>query len=165
MNAISTLQALAPGRHRDLQEKVQALDDETTQHLIDQADASVAELKDEVIEQMGRLISVLRDVLTDASGWERVPESMLECIYEIVFELKGLAGTFDLPMISEIGEMLRSYLRSTNAIGPHELDVIRHHVAAISVVHRNLVEGDGGATGRRLVEALRETMRQAGAGK
>lgn len=161
MNAISALHAQAPGRHRDLQDKVRAIDDDAAERLIDDADASLAELKGEVIEQMGKLITVLRDALTDASGWERVPESMLECIYEIVFELKGLAGTFDLPMITEIGEMLRSYLRSTHTIGPRELDIIRHHVAAISVVHRNLVEGDGGSTGRRLIEALREAVHEA----
>ncbi len=82
-------------------------------------------------------------------------------LFRLVHDLKGLAGTFSYPLISEISHDFCRFLEMPQSMMPRRLAVLRYHLDALKVVHRKRITGDGGDEGMRLINTLHTITQKA----
>lgn len=75
-------------------------------------------------------------------------------LFRLSHDLKGLAGTFDYPLITVIGNDLCRFLEKPMDMTPARLQVIGFYIDAIKMVQRSRITGDGGQRGIRIINAL-----------
>ena len=126
---------------------------EETEALLARAEAALAELEASYPERLRA------DVAAIEAAARRLDEdpgpAACDALYDLVHDLKGQAGTFGYPLITEIGDHLCHYLRRCREAGAApEGTVVRLHVRALAAVAGEDLRGDGGETGRRLCAGL-----------
>jgi chemotaxis protein histidine kinase CheA len=122
--------------------------------LIARAEAAVEALRDVYREQLSEDVAALNEI------WARVEaegpsEALLNEIHAIAHNVKGQGGSFGYDLVTEIGASFCDYLRSGTRSTPDELNIINMHIRMLRTVSENNITGDGGDTGRRIVEKLR----------
>lgn len=122
--------------------------------LIAKAEAAVEALRDVYREQL------IEDVAALNETWSRVEaeganDAWLDQIHSIAHNVKGQGGSFGYDLVTEIGASFCDYLRSGKRGAPDELNIINMHIRMLRTVSENNITGDGGETGRRIVEKLR----------
>lgn len=142
-----------------LAEKVRTLTDGEAALLIGAADIAIDSLKDEVLDTLARDLGRIEILFDAAKSKPRHNAAELRWMYEIVFDAKALAGTFDYPLISQIGESLRCFLKVIDVAGPSRLAIIAHHVHAMSAVIRDGHTGDQNEVGHAILESLAEAKK------
>ncbi len=90
--------------------------------------------------------------LSTASGAERL--SALKDIYARCHDLRGLAGTFDYPLVTVIGSSLCNLIDKLGARSFNHIDVIVTHIGAMTAVVKAKATDDGGKIGQQLVRDL-----------
>lgn len=75
-------------------------------------------------------------------------------LFRLVHDLKGLAGTFDYPLISVIGNDLCRFLEYAEVLSPPRLQVVGFHIDAIKMVVEKRITGEPGERGLHIVNAL-----------
>ena len=82
-------------------------------------------------------------------------------IFEISHELRGLAGSFDLPMLTQVGTSLCDFvaqLESSNALCQEVVDL---HIATMFQIVTNNMTGSPDQTGQQLLKGLLEARAKA----
>ena len=76
-------------------------------------------------------------------------------IFRVSHDLKGQGTTFGYPLVTQISGLLCDFMRSADP-SPSEdrISVIRAHLAALSLVMKQNIRGDGDDATRQLVEKL-----------
>lgn len=133
-----------------------AKDEKTTEfeNMIAQAEAAVAALRDTYRQQLAS------DVAELCAIWERLEagepvEKTLEALHAVAHNVKGQGGSFGYGLVTEIGASFCDYLRSGERRSPEELNIVHMHIRMLKSVSDHDISGDGGETGRRIVEKLR----------
>ncbi|MFZ5610223.1 MAG: Hpt domain-containing protein [Pseudomonadota bacterium] len=80
-------------------------------------------------------------------------KALIDAIYGIAHNIKGMGASFGFPLMTETGMSLCRYLRALDGRAVN-LEVVDAHVRSFEVVMNNQIEGHGGATGRELVDRL-----------
>lgn len=78
-------------------------------------------------------------------------------------EMRGQGGIFGYPLITEFSKSL--FLTTSKhypALSDNEYELIKAHIDAIKVVIHEKIEGDGGETGRALLDGLQAAIRKYG---
>lgn len=76
-------------------------------------------------------------------------------------EMRGQGGIFGYPLITEFAKSLfLTTNKNIQAISDNEYELIKAHVDAIRVVIAEKVEGDGGETGRALLDGLHAAIKK-----
>lgn len=150
MNALTP----PPAYLGDLVDKVRALPQNEAALLISAADIAVDSLKDEVLDTLARDLGRIEILLDAAKNKPRYNAAELRWMYEIVFDAKALAGTFDYPLISQIGESLRCFLNQIDVAGLTRLTIVEHHVRAMSAVIRDGHTGNDDRIGHAILASL-----------
>ncbi len=109
------------------------------------APAALAEIYDE-------LAAAQRDRLDRGSRIDR--------IYRIAHDMKGQGGTFDFPILTEIGESLCRITAARQDASEGELVMIRAHADMARRVIEERIDGDGGEAGARLLAELQAVIRR-----
>jgi HPt (histidine-containing phosphotransfer) domain-containing protein len=124
------------------------------------AEAKLAELRGAyhgwVEADLGKLAAALRK-------FKDAPETaadQLAIIEGTAHEIKGQAGTFDYPLLTQIAESLCDMLRGADAITARRIELVEAHIEAIGVVVRGRIQGDGGEIGTELLSRLRTAVRK-----
>lgn len=90
---------------------------------------------------------------------EQAPDQFA-AINTLALELRGQGGIFGYPLISQIGKSLYDISKESATITPQLLDLIDSHIDLVKVVINQKVAGDGGETGRQLLQSLVEAKRK-----
>ncbi len=125
--------------------------------LIERAEKIVEEMGKGFSDCLGASLSEMQPVFdqTDKGSWDQRRDR----ICELAQELRSIAGTFGYPLVTEFCGSLVVYLQSASS-NEHRADhIVKMHLDALGVIHRDDVKGDGGDTGRDLVIALGELTR------
>jgi len=77
-------------------------------------DAILAEMNDKFIETAQEKLVRLNDILQELPGSDQGKEGLVEELYREIHSLKGLGGTFQMPLVSKICHMFEDYLASTS---------------------------------------------------
>ena len=133
-----------------------AKDEKTTEFesLIAQAEAAVEALRDTYRQQLASDVAELCDIWERFEASEPV-EKTLEALHAVAHNVKGQGGSFGYGLVTEIGASFCDYLRSGERRSPEELNIVHMHIRMLKNVSDNDISGDGGETGRRIVEKLR----------
>lgn len=76
-------------------------------------------------------------------------------IFRVAHDLKGQGSTFGYPLITQIAGLLCDFIRSAASAPSADLvRVIRAHLAALNLVLKQDIKGDGDVAARNLVEKL-----------
>ena len=140
----------------ELLRKVGTDDDESgfDETRLRQAEAAVTELKKDfsqwVREDLTRLRRAYESACTDAAK----RQDHLDAIAGLVHEIKGEAGSYDYPLLTRVAESLQNFVHSVDGCRDVQLDIIGKHVEAMEAIIRENLEGNGGDTGKELLEAL-----------
>lgn len=132
-----------------------AKDEKTTEFesLIAQAEAAVEALRDTYRQQLASDVAELCDIWERFEAGEPV-EKTLEALHAVAHNVKGQGGSFGYGLVTEIGASFCDYLRSGERRSPEELNIVHMHIRMLKSVSDNDISGDGGETGRRIVEKL-----------
>lgn len=152
---------LPPASLGNLADKVLALPRSEAAKLINAADSAVEGLKDEILDTLAIEIARIEILLQAAQNKPRDNAAELRWLYDILFDAKALAGTFDYPLISQIGESLRCFLKQIDVAGRTKLTVIEHHVRAMSAVIRDDHRGDNDKVGHAVLASLSKIIETA----
>ncbi len=114
-------------------------DDELNKHFISWTADAIAELK-EIIE-----------VLDDRIEFN---DAIIKRIYELAHNIKGTGSSFDFDLLTEVGVILCSYLKTEPEDGFFSKRVISSNVRTFEVVLENNIHGDGGRQGAAILQRL-----------
>ena len=81
-----------------------------------------------------------------------------DVVYKIAHELRGQGGSYGYPLVTEFGDKLCRYLDAAAVLDAKSLVVVKATADAIAIVINSKVSGDGGDTGRNLVEMLDKVL-------
>jgi chemotaxis protein histidine kinase CheA len=86
---------------------------------------------------------------------ESEAEGAKNLVFRVAHDLKGQGTTFGYPLATQIAGLLCDYIRSTESSPPANLvDVIGAHLAALNLILKQEIKGDGDAAAQQLVEKL-----------
>src|SRR5690554_5778102 len=122
--------------------------------MIAQAEAAVAALRDSYRMQLASDVAALEAAWACLGEGKSLADVFAE-VHAIAHNIKGQGGSFGYDLVTEIGASFCDYLRSGKRVAPDELNIINMHIRMLRTVSENNITGDGGDTGRRIVEKLR----------
>lgn len=138
--------------------KARRLPDTTVDELCERASRAVDAAKEPLFakleEEAGRLKSKFDALLQRRGG----SAADIRSLNAIAFELKGLGGMFDYPLVSSISGLIFKMTKPDVRITKEVLNVIGLQVDAVTVAMRERRKGDGGDGGQALVASLTEAM-------
>lgn len=125
---------------------------------VHRAERAVASLKEQYLQWVEQDMTHLDELVTHymtADTAEEAQASILE-MRRVVHDMRGQGGTFGFPLVSSVAGALVDILkrRDTNRVRMTRL--IRLHADIIGRIVASRIEGDGGATGQRIVSRLME---------
>jgi chemotaxis protein histidine kinase CheA len=122
------------------------------QFIVDQQrPAFIASMKEDV-RRIRELLVELENTAWDAA--------VLEQFMQLVLQVKGRAGTFGLPLASEVARRLYVFCEDEYRAKADHMLVVRKHVEGIAVVVNQNIEGSGGAIGQELLESLTQLAKK-----
>lgn len=130
-------------------------DDKTPEFesLIAQAEAAVEALRDTYRQQLASDVADLGTIWARYEEGAPVEET-LEALHAVAHNIKGQGGSFGYDLVTDIGASFCDYLRSAERRSPEELNIVHMHIRMLKTVSEHDISGDGGETGRRIVEKL-----------
>ena len=122
--------------------------------MIADAERAVEALRDDYADWAEQDLRVLEQamqgIVTDTS---RRGDHMRD-LHRIAFDMPGLAGSFDYPLITVICASLCKIIDMEPRISAKMLQVLQAHVDAVRTVIKLQVRSDGGETGCALIQEL-----------
>ncbi|MDJ0951565.1 MAG: hypothetical protein QNJ94_21855 [Alphaproteobacteria bacterium] len=136
------------------------ISDEDLETRLKRANKLLRTMDQDYTEWVEQDLAALKQCLADVKGDPDDIQAHLKEFYRRTHDMKGQGELFGYPLITEVGESLCRFLRQIETPGPKELNVIEHHVDALTVVVLNRIQGDGGATGRELTLGLQTAVQK-----
>lgn len=137
-----------------LREKLGELDGPDPEFLIARIEAGIAELKERYMSWANADLTALYDALDAARSHLGDRQDHIGQMHEIAHNMRGQAGTFDYPLITEIGSSLCAFVDGAVTFGDAELEAVELHVQAIHSVIGGKIEGQGNAQAREMLAGL-----------
>jgi HPt (histidine-containing phosphotransfer) domain-containing protein len=129
--------------------------------LLAKADAAVGALKAEF--EAGAEERIRELMVIFKSRWEsRVSrDAAIKEMRQLCHDLKGEAGSFGYPLITQIADLFGDYLRETEAKAQRP-EAVKSYIDTFSLVWAQRIQGDGGQAGRQLIASLMRLNEKSG---
>ena len=137
-----------------LVETLGPLDGPDPETLIAQIEAGIASLKKKYMSWAEADLKALYRALDAARRHLDDVETHVKSIGETAHAMRGQAGTFGFPLITQIGNSLCGLTERACDFGASEIEALELHVRAIHTVIDGGIEGDGGEVGRVMLSGL-----------
>ena len=121
-----------------------------------QAEAAINALKGEYSQQLRSDADQLAKIF--ASVNPKGPDAkVLEDLFGVAHNLKGQAGSFGYDLVTSIAASLCDLLRAQEGhLSSHDVKIVGQHVQVLARVVDKGIVGDGGETGQKIVQSLRD---------
>lgn len=86
------------------------------------------------------------------------PDSMVNEIFDLAHNIKGLGGSFGYYLMTDIASSLCEYVRYMDNISDIQTDIIAAHATAMDVVITEEIEGSGGDQGNEIIARLQNMI-------
>lgn len=130
--------------------------------MLRRAEQAVTALKDEYPRWVESHITDLEEAYAKARAHPDACDADLGSVAEIAHDVKGEGTTYGYPLMTRLGDSLHRFtttmLEGANQRSDTRLDIIEQHIAAMRVVIRDRIEGDGGDLGQSLLASLEEAI-------
>jgi hypothetical protein len=130
----------------------------------DAAESSVSSMSNEFVEVAKNDISGIRKLVDELANTVGSPKKTSDEIYQIGVELTGLAGTFDYPLITQIGTDLIDFvveiLESGKTLGSDIRygQIVGLHLNSMEMIISGQIKGSGGSAEMQMVDGLRRAV-------
>ncbi|MFX4220488.1 MAG: hypothetical protein ACMVO3_05585 [Thalassobaculum sp.] len=128
------------------------------QNLIRRADNQVAKLAGEFEQIFAENILALGAAMTALRQSNGEDEDALGKLRSLLHDLRGQAGTFGYPLVSQVGDSACKFIDLSSEIGATEVEVLNMHVDALKAISQAKIKGDGGPIGAELMGGLRKVI-------
>lgn len=92
-------------------------------------------------------------------NYDRNPDpEMLDRLFQLIHNLRGLGATFGYPLITDVGESFGRYMIERPAGAKVKPEIIKQHVDALCSVFGQEMKGDGNATAQAVIGLLRDMV-------
>lgn len=88
------------------------------------------------------------------------PGKAVEDIRRSLHDLRGQAGTFGYPLVSQVGDSACKFIDTKPSVKSAELTVLGVHIDALLAIGTTKIKGDGGAVGAELINGLRSVIQK-----
>lgn len=121
-----------------------------------QAEAAINALKGEYSKQLRTDVDQLAKIF--ALVPPKDPDAtVLEDLFGIAHNLKGQAGSFGYDLVTSIAASLCDLLRQQSGhFSSQDVKIVGQHVQVLERVVSKGIVGDGGETGQKIVQSLRD---------
>ena len=103
-----------------------------------------------------KIMNRLEKLIAEARGNSDKGKKTIDRLVQPIMELKANGGMFRYRLVSEIAEVVLSFLENVKTLDADCFDIIDAHQTALQVIINNKLKGDGGKEGRVLAEELRK---------
>ena len=100
------------------------------------------------------LMDVLNEAIQNAKSGAYTGEKAVEALIYPAMQLKAQGTMFHYPLVTEISNILVNFLETVTGVDTDVLDLVVAHKMSINAVIAGKIQGDGGAKGKELREAL-----------
>lgn len=128
------------------------------QNLIRRADNQVAKLAGEFEQIFAENILALGAAMTALRQSNGEDEDALGKLRSLLHDLRGQAGTFGYPLVSQVGDSACKFIDLSSEIGATEVEVLNMHVDALKAISQAKIKGNGGPIGAELMGGLRKVI-------
>lgn len=140
----------------NLRDKVSISANGVNPEMLEKAEQVIASLSPSYLtwveDDLRRAQAVLEKIET-CSGDDAKP--LLAELFTIVHDIKGQGGSFNYVLMTVVGKYLCRFIEAVqDAPRPSHWPVLRVHVDSLRLIISERMEGDGGATGDRMLRGL-----------
>lgn len=133
------------------------LDDEMRQKMETLVQNSTAQFLDQTVESLKGLREALARAATDPSSRREV----LEQIREEAFQIKGMGGVFNYPLLTEFAKSLHDFLKELDDLDDLQQEIVSIHIDTLYVVVAHKITGSGGPLEAQLRASLKAAIDKA----
>jgi len=116
--------------------------------------ADDAELVGQFLNWTGVALTELRELTEGIGEAESKSSPALERLYDLAHNIKGMGTSFDYGLMTAAGASLCNYIKKLEDGATASRRVIDAHVRVFEVVIANKIRGDGGPSGKALIDRL-----------
>ncbi|MDF1792551.1 MAG: hypothetical protein P1U88_11610 [Thalassobaculaceae bacterium] len=127
-------------------------------NLINRADKQVAKLSGEFEQIFADNILALGEAMSMLRKTDGDDEVALGRLRSLLHDLRGQAGTFGYPLVSQVGDSACKFIDLSEQIAATETEVLGMHVDALKAISQAKIKGDGGPIGAELMGGLRKVI-------
>jgi chemotaxis protein histidine kinase CheA len=118
----------------------------TPQEAIERARIALVDFRDTYRDWIQNDVRRLKAEAEGAHGEPDRATEHIERLFRIAHEIRGQAGTFGLPLVTEIGTYLCHFVERIEDPTPADLEILDLHVDAMRLVAAEGADGDSQAT-------------------
>lgn len=141
-----------------IKQKVRVQQGVDPKNLINRADKQVAQLAGEFEEIFAANVVSLGTSMADLRSGDGDQDAALGGLRRLLHDLRGQAGTFGYPLVSQVGDSACKFIDLSEEIGVTEIEVIGMHIDALKAISQAKIKGDGGPIGAELMSGLRKVI-------
>lgn len=123
------------------------------QQVMDENDVDFAPLAKEFLDK-------LKTAIEQAKTGELSLEQSVQAMTQPVMELKANAAIFKYSLIGNLANVMLSFLEAIKKMDPTVIDIVDAHHKTLTAIVNNKMKGDGGATGKKLEQELKDACKR-----
>jgi len=127
-------------------------------NLIDRADKQVSKLSGEFEQIFADNILALGEAMATLRATAGDDMVALGRLRSLLHDLRGQAGTFGYPLVSQVGDSACKFIDLSEDVGATETEVLGMHIDALKAISQAKIKGDGGPVGAELMGGLRKVI-------
>ena len=116
--------------------------------------------KDKFVTAVGEKLKSLREAARSIDDDRTSIPGFLKTAEKDSLDIKGLGGTFDFPLLTQVAKSLNDYIRGLKNVTKVQIEIIRLHVDALYVILGWHITGAGGTTEAEVLAALLQATRK-----
>lgn len=124
------------------------------------AEAALQEMAQDYPDWVSGLIDQLFEQHRRAVDTPTERKSRFDTISRIAHDMKGQGGTFGYPLITDFADSLYGFTNNRKTIEDNHVEIVKAHLDSMRVVISGRLQGDGGADGQMLKEALQSAIKK-----
>ena len=159
MNENTQFQVIKP--LSNLRSKIATTGGASEQESIDAAEEALKHIKQEFEVALRKDILKIKDAVAEMTDSPNAIQHALSKINGISHDIKGMAATFDYPLLTTIAQSLCHFITNCKPATQSGLTVIKAHAKAMETVVSHSLQGDGGEVGQALIEILDAAVENA----
>lgn len=121
---------------------------------IQAAEAEFQKMSEDYPDWVQSLIDELMESYRRCIDTSELRHEKLAVIHDIAHDMKGQGGTFGYPLITDFGESLYKCTYKSEQCSDNLVGLIKAHIDGMKAVIGGRISGDGGDTGKELLESL-----------
>ncbi len=116
--------------------------------------------KDKFVTGVSEKLKSLRDAAHAVGDDIMSMPGFLKTAEKDSLDIKGMGGTFDFPLLTQVAKSLNDYVRGLKNVTKTHLDIITLHIDALYVILAQHITGQGGATEAQVLTALQQATKK-----